>query len=233
MRKRTALLMTVGLAVLAGLVGTFLVVRAESDPEDGVSWVSQVILAPIRPGETGSKVVSERLVARPSDVEEVVLEPMRPEELERPAYEPTETSLLVRGPSDSSKYRCVVVLKPLEEGGKASEPVCGKGSIESVNGVALESLYLIAKFYNDTEYQGLLTEYYGQYPCSSGYSYGRPDLRDDAVDNEFASGEGFSSCDLITLHDWYNYTGPKYACGPNCEKLYALNDAVSSWKVTD
>jgi hypothetical protein len=225
----------VGLAVLVGLVGTLLVVRAQAgpEPEDAVSWVRQVVLEPIRPGEQSSKVISETLVARPSDVEQVVLEPMHPEDLERPAYKPTETSPIVRGPSDSPEYRCVVVLKPLEEGGKASEPVCGRGLIESVNGVSLESSYLIAKFYDNTNYGDLLIEYYGAEPCSPTVSYGRPDLREDGVDNRFASGEGFSSCDLITVYDGYNYTGPEYSCGPRCWTFYALNDHVSSWEATD
>ncbi len=198
-------------------------------------FVESVVLEPIRSGEQGSEVVERS--CRPADeaVEAIVLEPLSKEEaeaLDRP-YQPTETSPIVRGPSDSDEYRCVVVLKPLEEGGEASEPVCGKGRIEVVDGVSLQSLYLIAKFYDNTNYGSLLKEYYGQYPCSAGYSYGKPDLRVDGVDNRFASGQGFSSCDRITVYDWYDYTGPQYSCGPNCSTFGALNDEVSSWKIED
>lgn len=165
-----------------------------------------------------------------------MLEPMRPEELERPAYEPTETSPIVGGPSDSPEYRCVVVLEPIQEGENfsgASEPVCGRGLIDSVDGVSLEALYLIAEFYDDTDCQTSLIEYYGAEPCSPTVSYGRADLREDGLENRFASAEGFSSCDLITVYDWSSYTGPNYSCGPNCSSFHALNDAVSSWKVAD
>lgn len=197
-------------------------------------YVRFVVLEPLQPGEQGSKVVDQGCQpAAEDEVEAVVLEPLSPEELEKPEYQPTETSATVQGPSDSAGYRCVVVLKPLEEGGGASEPVCGYGRIESVDGIPLQSLYLIAKFYDNTDYRSLLREYYGQYPCSAGYSYGRPDLRVDGVDNRFASGQGFSSCDRITVFDWYNYTGPEYSCGPNCSTFGALNDEVSSWRITD
>ncbi len=203
--------------------------------EDGCppGYVKSLVLEPISSGEQGSLVVEQS--CRPADegVKTVVLEPLGPEEMRPSEYQPTETSPVVRGPSDSADYRCVVVLQPLEEGGAASLPVCGKGKIESVNDVSLNSLYLIAKFYDNTNYDSLLIEYYGQYPCSAGYSYGRPDLRVDGVDNRFASGRGFSSCDRITVYDGYNYTGPQYTCGPNCSTFYALNDAVSSWKVED
>lgn len=241
MRKRSILLASVGLAVLVGLVGT-LVVRAQSgaaavsSSAAAVSWVRQVVLEPMRPGEQASKAIAEKLVARPSDVKQVVLEPMRPEDLERPEYKPTETSPIVRGPSDSPEYRCVVVLEPIQAGeefSRASEPVCGRGLIDSVGDVSLESSYLIAKFYDNTNYQTLLIEYYGPSPCSSTVSYGRPDLRDDGVDDRFASGKGFSSCDLVTVYDLYNYGAPEYSCGPDCWSFYALNDAVSSWKAED
>lgn len=195
-------------------------------------YVQFGVLEPIQPGEQGSEVVDQG--CRPLDeVEAVVLEPLGPEELAKPEYQPTETSATVRGPSDSAEYRCVVVLKPLEEGGGASEAVCGRGRIESVGGIPLQSLYLIAKFYDNTDYRSLLREYYGQYPCSAGYSYDRPDLSVDGVDSRFASGQGFSSCDRITVYDLYNYTGPEYSCGPNCSTFGALNDEVSSWRITD
>jgi hypothetical protein len=96
----------------------------------------------------------------------------------------------------------------------------------------MKPLYLIAKFYDNPNYGSLLIEYYGAYPCSQGYSYGRPDLRADGVNNQFASGQGFSTCNLITVYDFYNYSGPFYACGPDCPTFYALNDAVSSWRIT-
>lgn len=224
----------VGILILAGsLLAILTTVKAqgvEGTCPLGANLV--VLLDPILPGEQGSKVMAQWCQQVAPEKGDVVLEPLRPEELEQPEYQPTETSPIVRGPSDSAGYRCVIVLKPLEEGGGASEPVCGRGRMESVDGLSLASLYLIAKFYDNTNYGSLLTEYYGQYPCSAGYSYGRPDLRVDGVDNRFASGQGFSTCNLITVYDFYDYSGPSYACGPNCPTFHALNEAVSSWTIT-
>lgn len=231
-------LVVIGILILAGiLLAGFTIVRAqevEGPCPPGTHLV--VLLDPVLPGEQASRVVAQWCEETP--LEEmlkkmgVALEPLSPEELEQPEFRPTETSPIVQGPSDSPEYRCVVVLKPLEEGGGASEPICEKGRIESVDGVPLSSLYLIAKFYDNTNYGSLLIEYYGAYPCSAGYSYGQPDLRADGVDNRFASGQGFSTCNLIAVYDLYDYSGPSYACGPNCPTFYALNDAVSSWKIT-
>ncbi len=225
-------LLLISILVGAGVSG--MGVRVDSA---GVScppgYVESVVLEPIQPGEQGSEVIERS--CRPSDgeVEAVVLEPLSPEEMERPEYQPTETSPIVRGPSDSTEYRCVVVLKPLEEGGAAVEPVCARGRIESVDGVSLESLYLLAKFYDWTDYRLLLQEFYGPYPCSPEYSYGRPDLRLAGADNRFASGQGSSSCDRVTVYDGYDYTGPAYSWGPKGSTFYALNDEVGSWKIED
>jgi hypothetical protein len=228
------------LLLAGGLLGAALI-RAEARAMEGPCPPGHVLIAlldPILPGEQGSKIVEQD--CRPAaeyaaEYESVGLEPLRPEDMEIPEPRPTGISPIVRGPSDFPEYRCVVVLEPIREGeefSEASEPVCGSGLIDSVNGVSLESLYLIAKFYDNTNYGSLLREYYGQYPCSAGYSYGRPDLRVDGVDNRFASGQGFSTCNLITVYDLYNYSGPSYACGPNCPTFYALDDKVSSWKIT-
>lgn len=224
-------LLLAGILVWAGISR----VAAHSNTEDSCppGYVESVVLDPIQPGEHGSQAVDKSCRPADEEVATAVLEPLSPEEMERPEYQPTETSPIVQGPSDSAEYRCVIVLTPLEEGGGASEPVCGKGRIESVDGVSLESLYLIAKFYDNANYGSLLIEYYGQYPCSAGYSYGRPDLRVDGVDNRFASGQGFSSCDLLTVYDLYNYQGPQYSCGPSCPSFYALNDEVSAWEIKD
>ncbi|MBC7228499.1 MAG: hypothetical protein H5T61_14910 [Thermoflexales bacterium] len=220
------------LLLVGGLLGTAAIVRAQTTTGSCPPGAHlAVLLDPILPGEQASKVVAQWCEETAPEKTDVVLEPLRPEELEQPEYRPVETSPIVQGPSDSKEYRCVVVLKPLEEGGGASEPVCGRGRIETVDGVSLASLYLIAKFYDNTDYRSLLIEYYGAYPCSAGYSYGRPDLRTDGVDNRFASGQGFSTCNLVTVYDLYNYSGPSYACGPNCPTFHALNDVISSWTI--
>lgn len=96
-------------------------------------YYSFAVLDLIQPGQQGSKVVEQGCRPADEEVATVVLEAVSPKELERPEYQPTETSPIVRGPSDSPDYRCVVVLKPLEEGGGASEPVCGSGRIELEN----------------------------------------------------------------------------------------------------
>jgi len=239
-RKKSVLLASVSLALLVGLVGTAMVWAqpgAEKNPPHAVSWVRQVVLEPIRPGEQSSKVSSETLVAYPSDVEQVVLEPIRPGEegWTVEPYQADSTNGIVRGPSGETEYRCVVLLEPIQPGeqfSKASEPVCSRGVIDSINGVSLDSSYLIAKFYDRTDYRDLLVEYYGASPCSPAASYGIPDLPDN-LDNKFASGKVYSDCDNLYVYDFNDYGEPWYPCGPNCPSFYALNDEVSSWRTTD
>ncbi len=98
-----------------------------------------------------------------------------------------------------------------------------------VDGHSLNSSYLIAKFYDNTNYTTLLIEYYGASACSSTISYGVTALSSN-LDNRFASGQSFSNCNQIYVYDFTNYGGPSYSCGPNCSSFYALNDNVSSWR---
>ncbi|MDW8234559.1 MAG: response regulator, partial [Roseiflexaceae bacterium] len=95
-------------------------------------------------------------------------------------------------------------LRAGEEASRASEPLCSTGEIRAINGVALESSYLIAKFYDDTNYRTLLVEYYGASACSSTVSYGVTSLPAN-LDNRFASGETFSNCNLLSVYDFANY----------------------------
>ncbi len=183
---------------------------------------------------------SNRTQAAGGEPLKVILEPtIHPEGW---AVEPSESgdqgdavNGIVRGPSGETEYRCVVLLEPIQPGeqfSKASEPVCSRGAIDSINGVSLDSLYLITKFYDRTDYRNLLVEYYGASPCSPTASYGVPDLPDN-LDNKFASGKAYSDCDHIHVHDHNGYEPPSYPCGANCPIFYALNDAVSSWETTD
>jgi hypothetical protein len=233
------ILIGIGALLLIGSLAAFGLARtAHSESNAGEcppGYIGVVQIEPLQPGEEESKVVDQGCQSLSEEMATEVLEPLSPEEARESTPQPTGTSPIVRGPSDSPEYRCVVVLEPLREGetsSQASGPVCGKGPITAVNGISLDSLYLIAKFYDNPNYGSLLIEYYGAYPCSQGYSYGRPDLRADGVDNRFASGQGFSTCNLITVYDLYNYSGPSYACGPDCPTFHALNDAVSSWRIT-
>jgi len=149
-------------------------------------------------------------------------------------YVPTERSETVRGPSQETAYRCVSYLEPLqpgEETSKESKMVCSTGTISSIDGKSLDSSFLIAKFYDNTNYGSLLIEYYGPSACSDSISYGKTTLPSD-LDNKFASGKVFSDCNLIYVYDFANYSGPSYTCGPNCSSFYALNNYVSSWRTT-
>ena len=212
--------------------------HGESCPE---GYVSVVSLEPIQDGKTSSKIVGQE--CRPNEEMVIIetLEPLSPGEWE--AVRPLEewesqgeaVNGIVHGPSDEAEYRCVVWLEPIQPGeqiSETSEPICAKGPIETINGVSLESNFLIAKFYNRTNDASLLIEYYGAQACSSQISYGVGDLPDD-LDNKFASGQAFSNCDHIDVYDFNYHTGATYSCGANCPSFYALNDAVSSWRASD
>jgi len=200
-----ALLLT-GVLVGAGVAG----VRVAQADSAGEAFET-VFLGPIRPGDDGWSVKPD------------------------PIDQGEEVNGIVRGPSDETGNRCVVWLEPIQPGelfSKASEPVCLDAPIDTVNGVSLDSSYLIAKFYDWTNYRILLVEYYGPSACSPTISYGVADLPDN-LDNRFASGQAYSNCDHIYVYDFNNYSGPSYSCGANCSSFYALNDEVSSWRVTD
>jgi hypothetical protein len=147
-------------------------------------------------------------------------------------YVPTEKSETVRGPSQETAYGWVSYLEPLqpgEETSKESKMVCSTGAISSIDGISLDSSFLIAKFYDNTNYGSLLIEYYGPSACSDSISYGKTTLPGD-LDNKIALGKVFSDCNLIYVYDFANYSGPSYSCGPNCSSFYALNNYVSSWR---
>lgn len=218
-------------------------VQVPVSPEEGCpeGYFSAVTLAPIEAGETSSKIVAQECRPIEETVLTEMLQPLSPEEWEaaRPAEEwesqGEAVNGIVHGPSDEAEYHCVVWLEPIQPGeqfSEASEPTCAKGPIETINGVSLESNFLIAKFYNRTNYASLLIEYYGAQACSSQVSYGVGDLPDD-LDNKFASGQAFSSCDQIDVYDFNYHTGASYSCGANCPSFYALNDEVSSWRASD
>ncbi len=197
--------------LLVGVLMGACVSRGMAQTDSSDEAFETVVLEPIRPGDEGWHVEPE-----PVDQGEAV-------------------NGIVRGPSDEAAYRCVVLLEPVQLGeqfSKASEPVCSDGRIDAVNGVSLDSSYLIAKFYDRTNYTTLLVEYYGSSACSPTTSYGVPDLPDN-LDNRFASGRAYSNCDHIYVYDFNNYSGPSYSCGANCPSFYALNDEVSSWRTTD
>jgi len=226
---------------LVGVVGMSPRATQASSTEGGCppGYVHFVALEPIQPGEQGSKVVDQG--CQPADeVEEIELKPIQPGDEgwsvePEPVAQGEAVNGIVRGPSDETGYRCVVLLEPVQPGeqfSKASEPVCFDGPIDTVSGVSLDSSYLIAKFYDRTNYITLLVEYYGSSACSPTISYGVPDLPDN-LDNRFASGRAYSNCDHIYVYDFNDYGGPSYSCGANCPSFYALNDEVSSWRTTD
>lgn len=217
--------------------------QAPVSPEEGCpeGYFSMVTLAPIQDGETGSKIVAQECRPIEETVMTEMLQPLSPEEWEaaRPAEDWEDqgeaVNGTVHGPSDEADYHCVVWLEPIQPGeqfSEASEPVCAKGSIEAVNGISLNSNFLIAKFTDKTNYTSLLMEYYGPQACSPQISYGVGDLPDN-LDNQFASGQAFSNCDHIDVYDFNYHTGASYSCGANCPSFYALNDEVSSWRASD
>ena len=172
-----------------------------------------------------------------SDVQIVYLKPIHPEDIKTDQVidQGEGVNGFVQGTSDNTEYRCVVYLEPIRPGetsSKTSKAVCSSGPIKSIEGISLDSSYLITKFYNWTNYTWLLVEYYGSSPCSPTISYGVTDLPDN-LDNKFVSGKAYSDCDHITVYDFNNYRGPTYPCGASCSSFYALNDHVSSWTVGD
>jgi hypothetical protein len=238
MLKKT--LYVVAVLLLVGTVGWVVGsnrVRAQSADEGTCppGYTYYAVLEPIQDDAQSSRITDQG--CKPIEMaEEVTLNPIRPgdEGWDVKPYEPTEQAEVVQGPSEETVYRCVIFLEPIqpgEEASRSSKPVCSSGKIEEVDGNSLASSYLIAKFYDNTNYTNLLVEYYGASACSSTISYGATSLP-GSLDNKFASGRSYSNCNLIYVYDFTNYAGPSYSCGPNCSSFYALNDNVSSWRTT-
>lgn len=199
-----------------GLIPPKIINPAAQDPDPiNPEGYQQVYLEPIRLGDEGWNAWNEQ-----------------PDPF---ADQGEEVNGLIKGKSEHLEYRCVIYLEPIKPGeisSKASEPVCTIGSVDEVDGISLDSSYLITKFYNWTNYLYLQVEYYGGSACSPSIAYGVTDLPDN-LDNKFASGRAYSDCDHINVYDFNNYSGPSYHCGANCPSFYALNDHVSSWTVGD
>ena len=141
-------------------------------------YTVEQLLEPIREGETGSRVLSQECVPSNREGGMTLLEPLDPN---APAPLPEWTNQgedvngIVEGPSKATNYRCVTLLDPIkeeEDGSKVLGEVCSEGDITEINGYSLQSNYLVAKFYNYTNYGGFEQEYYGSIPCSPGVSYG-------------------------------------------------------------
>jgi len=201
-------------------------------------YTVEQLLEPIREGETGSRVLSQECVPSNREGGMTLLEPLDPN---APAPLPEWTNQgedvngIVEGPSKATNYRCVTLLDPIKEGEDGSKvlgEVCSEGDITEINGYSLQSNYLVAKFYNYTNYGGFEQEYYGSIPCSPGVSYGVNQLP-STLDNKYESGKAYSSCDQIEVFDFANHEGATYACGASCSSFYALNNNVTSWRVKD
>jgi hypothetical protein len=238
MLKQKNIVLVVAILLMAGLT-TAAWVSIDKSGEGHTcppGFVSSALLEPIQEGENSSKIVSETCVEISEDFSVEVLAPVDPATYKAPDQSElvTEKNETVMGPSLADSYRCVVMLEPIAEGATESkiiDEVCSDKTVNELGGAQLNTLYLVAKFYDRTNYGTLLKEYYGSVPCSSGVSYGRNNLADDGYDNRYESGSAFSNCNLIEVFDFVNHTGPTYACGANCSSFYALNNAVSSWRV--
>ncbi|NLI09022.1 MAG: hypothetical protein GX457_18325 [Thermotogaceae bacterium] len=128
---------------------------------------------------------------------------------------------------------CIVLLEPLQPGKSNSTILkmqCGNST--QLTDFAINTTYFIANFYDKTNYESALIYYYGSSMCSSSISYGVSQVS-ASVDNRISSGSGYSGCNNIYVYDLPNYAGDSASCFANCSSFGALNDRVSSWKVTN
>lgn len=90
-----------------------------------------------------------------------------------------------------------------------------------------QSSFLIARFYNYTNYGGLLAEYYAGAACSSTQSWSAPTLGSN--DNKFESARGYSNCDYLTAYEGTYFNGGYVFCAVPCASFYSFNNKISSW----
>jgi hypothetical protein len=130
---------------------------------------------------------------------------------------------------------CYVFVEPLRPGQLSSqilETRCGQFTNDSRPEYTSDTRYLIASFYDNKDFGGLLVQYIGSEVCSSTTSYGFGQLP-TSLDNRFSSGSGYSGCNYVYVYDLVNYGGDSVSCFANCGSFGSLNDRVSSWSVTN
>ena len=137
--------------------------------------------------------------------------------------------------SRESQITCHVLLEPLQPGDFTSKILglqCGNSSKLSQPNLEINTSYFIASFYDNTDFNSMLIQYYGPALCSPSTSYGVGQLS-SSVDNRISSGSGYSGCNNIYVYDLPNYAGDSASCFANCSSFGSLNDRVSSWRVTN
>ncbi len=130
-------------------------------------------------------------------------------------------------------YVCYVLLEPVRPGSSESKVLASECSQDSHKpSFDLHQQYLIARYFDDTNFKNVLIYYYGPALCSSDISYAVKSL-EEAYNNKFSSGSGYSGCNNISVFDLTSFGGDSYSCFANCSSFGALNDRVSSWKITN
>ncbi len=128
---------------------------------------------------------------------------------------------------------CNVFLEPLQPGNTTSSILGLNCGIKAyLPDFEVNTTYFLASFFDKTNFDSVLIRYYGSSMCSSSISYGVSQVS-ASVDNRISSGSGYSGCNNIYVYDLANYAGDSASCFANCSSFGALNDRVSSWKVTN
>ncbi|MFZ3070514.1 MAG: hypothetical protein WA110_05260 [Anaerolineaceae bacterium] len=130
---------------------------------------------------------------------------------------------------------CFVLLEPVFPNQTSSEVLdisCGLTSTKLQSMLAANTAYLVAQFYDNQDYDGLIVNFAGTQRCSSTVSYQVAKL-ESSLDNRISSGAGYSGCNNTYVYDLENFSGSSTSCYANCSSFGSLNDRVSSWKVTN
>jgi hypothetical protein len=130
---------------------------------------------------------------------------------------------------------CYVFLEPLKPGEMTSriiKTMCGRFTSDFHPDFAITTSYLVASFYDNKNFDGLLINYIGSAVCSSTTSYGVGQIP-TSLDNRISSGSGYSGCNNVYVYDLANYSGDFASCFANCSSFGSLNDRVTSWRVTN
>ncbi len=134
-----------------------------------------------------------------------------------------------------SRNNCFILLEPVrehEEDSKVLEIICGLTKLELETKFQITTSYIVAKFYDDTNYNGLIVNFGGPERCSSSVAYSVSTMP-ASVNNRASSGSSYSGCYNIRVFDLTNFGGDSYACQDNCPSCGTLNERVSSWKISN
>jgi len=243
MRKKSVLLVSVGLAVLVGLVGT-LVVRAQFGTEES-------------PPHAVARALTEEELAAGEEMEVHYFNSFE-EVTEFIGADPADFQPPAAGDADEQDRHCVVQIEPLQPGqtaSKVSEPTCfdnfsdaifaatggavrlppsiepGEVTEDMLEPAGPRSSTVIGIDYSGTSFSGSTLTWTTSNPngCSDGTIYMQPSMPSGWA-NVVSSARSYQGCARYYHYEDTYYGGSVLDCGYSCSSMGAMDNQTESEK---